>query len=91
MSLLELARVVAPGHPAFVGTPAAIAERWVHFVRTRAVDGFNITPHLIPNSLADIVDTLVPELQERGAYRTDYTGTTLREHLALPALPAQAP
>jgi FMN-dependent oxidoreductase (nitrilotriacetate monooxygenase family) len=85
LSIVELAREVAPGHSTFVGTPAAIADQWVHYVRTRAVDGFNITPHLIPNSLVDIVDTLVPELQERGAYRTEYTGSTLREHLSLPS------
>jgi FMN-dependent oxidoreductase (nitrilotriacetate monooxygenase family) len=86
LSILELAREVAPGHPAFVGTPGQVADQWVHYVRSRAVDGFNITPHLIPGSLADIVDTLVPELQERGAYRAGYEGSTLREHLALPPL-----
>ncbi len=70
-----------------MGTPGQIAEQWVHYVRTRAVDGFNITPHLLPDSLTDIVELLVPELQERGAYRTAYEGTTLREHLALPRVP----
>jgi hypothetical protein len=48
-------------------------------VRHGAVDGFNVTPYLIPDGLDDIVDLLVPELQERGVYRTAYTGTTLRE------------
>ncbi|GLW07243.1 hypothetical protein Misp01_23730 [Microtetraspora sp. NBRC 13810] len=52
------------------------------------MDGFNISPHLLPAVLEDIVDKLVPELQERGAYRTEYTGTTLREHLDLPAHPS---
>jgi alkanesulfonate monooxygenase SsuD/methylene tetrahydromethanopterin reductase-like flavin-dependent oxidoreductase (luciferase family) len=75
--------------PPFVGTPSQIAGEWTHYVRTRAVDGFNLLPHLIPSSLTDIVDKLVPELQERGAYRSEYEGTTLREHLALPALPAR--
>lgn len=69
-----------------MGTPSQIADEWTRFVRTRAVDGFNISPHLLPSSLTDIVDKLVPELQERGAYRTEYEGTTLREHLALPPL-----
>ena len=49
------------------------------------VDGFNIVPQLLPGSIEDIVDRLVPELQERGLYRTAYTGRTLREHLELPA------
>jgi len=84
LSIVALAREVAPGHPAFVGTPSQVADSWTRYVRTRAVDGFNLLPHLTPGSLIDIVDTLVPELQERGAYRTEYTGTTLREHLALP-------
>lgn len=69
----------------FVGTPSAVADRLVRFVRTGAVDGFNISPWLVPSGLDDIVDRVVPELQERGAYRTAYTGTTLREHLGLRA------
>jgi FMN-dependent oxidoreductase (nitrilotriacetate monooxygenase family) len=90
LSIVGLAREVAAGHPAFVGTPAAVADQWAHFVRARACDGFNLLPHLIPDSLVDIVDTLVPELQERGVYRTEYSGTTLREHLNLPSV-ATAP
>ena len=88
LTIRQLVLEVAPGHPAFVGTPSRIADEWVRYVRTRAVDGFNIVPHLLPSSLGDIVDTLVPELQERGAYRTAYTGSTLREHLDLPPFPA---
>ncbi len=84
LSIRELALEVAPGHTSFVGTPGQIADEWTRSVRTRAVDGFNITPHLVPSSLADIVDRLVPELQDRGVYRTEYRGTTLREHLDLP-------
>ena len=47
------------------------------------MDGFNITPWLIPSGLDDIVNHLVPELQERGVYPTEYSGDTLREHLGL--------
>ena len=82
--MLQLYREVSPRERWFVGTPAQIADQWVHYVRTRAVDGFNLTPHLLPGSLVDVVELLVPELQERGAYRTAYQGTTLREHLNLP-------
>ncbi|WP_285567699.1 NtaA/DmoA family FMN-dependent monooxygenase [Streptomyces sp. RTGN2] len=88
LSIVELVREVSPGHPTFVGTPSTIADEWAHYVRTRAVDGFNLLPHLLPASITDIVDKLVPELQERGVYRTAYRGTTLRDHLDLPALPA---
>ncbi|MFC0042313.1 NtaA/DmoA family FMN-dependent monooxygenase [Actinomadura rayongensis] len=86
LSILDLARAVTTRHDPFVGTPSQVADRWAEYVRTRAVDGFNILPDQIPASLEDIVDRLVPELQERGLYRTAYEGDTLREHLALPPL-----
>ncbi|GAA5173629.1 NtaA/DmoA family FMN-dependent monooxygenase [Pseudonocardia eucalypti] len=81
-SLRETVIALGPqrGH---VGTPAGLAEKFIRFAQHGAVDGFNITPYLIPDGLDDIVDLLVPELQERGAYRTHYTGNTLREHLNL--------
>ena len=69
-----------------VGTPAGLADKFARFVREGALDGFNLTPYLVPDGLDDIVDTLVPALQERGIYRTAYTGTTLRDHLELPPL-----
>jgi hypothetical protein len=65
------------------GTPAGLAEKFLRYARHGAIDGFNITPYLIPDGLDDIVELLIPELQERGGYRTAYTGTTLREHLGL--------
>jgi alkanesulfonate monooxygenase SsuD/methylene tetrahydromethanopterin reductase-like flavin-dependent oxidoreductase (luciferase family) len=86
LSIRQLVIEVSGGHATFTGTPGQIADTWAHYVSTRAVDGFNITPHLLPSSLADIVDKVVPELQDRGVYRTQYEGTTLREHLALPPL-----
>ncbi|MFF1922320.1 NtaA/DmoA family FMN-dependent monooxygenase [Streptomyces sp. NPDC058221] len=86
LSIRQLVLEVSPGHPSFVGTPSAVADEWTHYVDTRAVDGFNLLPHLLPASVTDIVDKLVPELQERGVYRTEYGGTTLREHLDLPPL-----
>ncbi|MFJ6984882.1 MULTISPECIES: NtaA/DmoA family FMN-dependent monooxygenase [unclassified Streptomyces] len=83
-SLRETVIALGPqrGH---VGTPDSLADRFAHWVRHGAVDGFNITPYLIPDGLDDIVDLLVPALQERGVYPTAYTGTTLREHLGLRA------
>ncbi|MGW0859393.1 NtaA/DmoA family FMN-dependent monooxygenase [Streptomyces sp. NPDC002690] len=87
-SIRELVTEVSPGHPSFVGTPASVADEWARYVREGVADGFNLLPHLLPASVTDIVDKLVPELQERGVYRTEYRGTTLREHLDLPPLPA---
>ncbi|MEU7056033.1 hypothetical protein [Streptomyces sp. NPDC046197] len=69
-----------------VGTPSGPADKFAHFVRHGALDGFNVTPYLIPDGPDgpdDIVDLLVPAPQERGVYRTEYTGTTLRENLGL--------
>ena len=71
-------RAVATGRCA----PGA-CRSWGRYVRTRAVDGFNLLPQLLPGTIEDVVDRLVPELQERGIYRTEYEGSTLREHLDL--------
>lgn len=67
----------------FVGTPGQVADELTRWVRAGATDGFNISPYLVPGGLDEIVDWLVPELQDRGAYRTEYTSTTLRGHLGL--------
>jgi alkanesulfonate monooxygenase SsuD/methylene tetrahydromethanopterin reductase-like flavin-dependent oxidoreductase (luciferase family) len=68
----------AGGH---VGTPSGLADKFAHFVRHGAVDGFNVSPYIVPHGLDDIVNLLVPALQERGVYPAEYQGTTLREHL----------
>ncbi|MDQ1182845.1 LLM class flavin-dependent oxidoreductase [Rhodococcus sp. SORGH_AS_0301] len=67
----------------FAGTPSQVADELTRWVRGGASDGFNITPYLVPSGLDDIVDKLVPELQERGSYPAAYGGSTLREHLGL--------
>ncbi len=72
------------GRQSFIGTPAAVAAEMDAFVRTDAADGFILVPHLTPGGLDDFVDRVVPLLQERGAFRTEYRGRTLRSHLGLP-------
>ncbi|MEE2524260.1 NtaA/DmoA family FMN-dependent monooxygenase [Pseudarthrobacter sp. J75] len=72
----------------FNGSYTEVADRLADYARTGAVDGFNISPWLIPTGLDDIVNHLVPELQERGIYPTEYAGTTLRANLGL-ATPAR--
>lgn len=67
----------------FAGTPSQVADELTRWVRRGASDGFNISPYLVPTGLDEIVDQLIPELQERNSYRTEYTGSTLREHLGL--------
>ncbi|MFC6011986.1 NtaA/DmoA family FMN-dependent monooxygenase [Nocardia lasii] len=67
----------------FIGTPAQVAEQIDHYVQSDAADGFILVPHLTPAGLDEFVDHVVPELQQRGSFRTEYTGTTLRDHLGL--------
>ncbi|GAA1654582.1 LLM class flavin-dependent oxidoreductase [Actinoplanes couchii] len=85
LSIRELVVDVQPRHNVFVGTPGQIADEWARYLRSGAVDGFNIVPQLLPGTVEDVVDKLVPALQDRGLYRTAYTGSTLREHLELPS------
>ncbi|MBV9811429.1 MAG: LLM class flavin-dependent oxidoreductase, partial [Acetobacteraceae bacterium] len=68
---------------ALIGTPQSIADEMEEWLHTRACDGFNIMfPH-VPDGLEAFVTRVVPELQRRGLFRTEYEGTTLREHLGL--------
>ena len=67
-----------------VGTPAIIADQMEEWLTTNACDGFNVMFPYLPGGLDDFVDKVVPELQRRGLFRTEYEGTTLRENLGLP-------
>ena len=75
--------IEAGGRQAFVGTPQAVAAELDEFVQRDAADGFILVPHLTPAGLDEFVDRVVPLLQERGVFRTEYKGTTLRSHLGL--------
>jgi hypothetical protein len=55
-------------------------------VQADAADGYILVPHITPDGLAPFVDRVVPLLQERGVFRADYTGRTLRDHLGLAPL-----
>jgi FMN-dependent oxidoreductase (nitrilotriacetate monooxygenase family) len=82
LSIRELI-IAVTSREQFVGTAAQIADEIDRYVQADACDGFILVPHLTPHGLDEFVDTVVPLLQERGAYRTGYTGATLREHLGL--------
>jgi alkanesulfonate monooxygenase len=69
---------------AFVGTPQSIAGEMEQWLAEEGSDGFNIIFPYLPQGLDDVTQHLVPELQRRGLFRTEYDGTTLREHLGLP-------
>lgn len=80
----------ARGHGQVVGTPRDVADRMEEWVTGNACDGFNIMPPLYPRDLERFVDLVVPELQRRGLYRTEYEATTLRGNLGL-TRPAWSP
>lgn len=82
LSIRELV-IAVTSRQQFVGTAAHIADEMDRYIQADACDGFILVPHLTPHGLDEFVDRVVPLLQERGAYRTEYTGTTLREHLGL--------
>ncbi|MFI5014596.1 MAG: LLM class flavin-dependent oxidoreductase [Hyphomicrobiales bacterium] len=69
---------------AFVGTPAMIADKMQEWLFGDACDGFNVMFPYLPGGLDDFVDKVVPELQQRGIFRREYEGRTLRENLGLP-------
>ncbi|MDR6880729.1 LLM class flavin-dependent oxidoreductase [Bacillus sp. 3255] len=72
------------GHQTIAGTPQQIADIIEHWFQNGAADGFNIMPQLMAGGLEEFLDLVVPELQRRGLFRTEYRGTTLREHYELP-------
>lgn len=67
----------------FVGTPIQVADAMERWFTEKAADGFMIQFPLLPSGLEDFVELVVPILQERGVYRLDYEGDTLRDHLGL--------
>jgi FMN-dependent oxidoreductase (nitrilotriacetate monooxygenase family) len=67
----------------FVGSPSTVAATIDDLVQSDAADGYILVPHITPGGLDPFVDRVVPLLQERGVFRADYEGTTLRDHLGL--------
>jgi len=86
LSIRELI-IEVTGRQSFVGSPATIAATINEYVQADASDGYILVPHITPGGLDSFADKVVPLLQERGVFRTDYAGTTLREHLGLPLRP----
>ncbi|MDN4524568.1 LLM class flavin-dependent oxidoreductase [Fictibacillus fluitans] len=71
------------GHYTIAGTPEQISDQLEKWFKNKAADGFNIMPQLMSEGLDDFITYVLPLLQERGLFRTEYSGTTLREHLGL--------
>ena len=80
----------ARGHCHISGSTEEVADMMEEWVSEGGCDGFNIMPPLFPSGLKDFIDLIVPELQRRGLFRTEYEGATLRENLELPRPPWSA-
>lgn len=81
---------VSSGHRVLIGTPTQVADDLQHWFEAGACDGFAIMAPFSPQPFETFVDKVVPILQERGLFRTEYTGTTLRDHLGLARPPHPA-
>ncbi|MFF0266244.1 LLM class flavin-dependent oxidoreductase [Kribbella sp. NPDC004536] len=79
------------GHRTFTGTPEQVADAIQHWFEAGAADGFNVMPPVLPSGLTTFVDEVIPILQARGLFRTEYTGTTLRDHYGLPRPAGRTP
>ncbi len=80
---LYLSVATARGHRTIIGTPESIADQLEEWFSNGAADGFNIMPPILPTGLDDFVNLVIPVLQKRGLFRTEYEGNTLRENLGL--------
>ena len=85
LTLRELLATLAGarGHFIFAGTPEQVADLIQDWFTDGAADGFNIMPPILPQMLDVFSSEVIPILQRRGLFRTEYTGTTLREHYGL--------
>lgn len=70
-------------HWQLVGTPSRIADELEQYFRDGAADGYNIMAPVLPGGLNDFIESVVPELQRRGLFRTEYETSTLRGNLGL--------
>jgi len=78
--LLEQMKLGSRNTP-IVGSGSQVADQLVAFAQQTGIDGFNLMRVVTPESYEDFVDLVVPELQQRGVYKTDYAEGTLREKL----------
>lgn len=86
LTVRQLLRALGGGgtmHRIIVGTPEQIANSIEEWFLTGAIGGFNVVPDVIASGLEVFVDHVVPELRRRGIFRTEYKGSTLREHFGL--------
>ncbi len=69
------------GIPQFAGTVETVTDQMLAYADEAGGDGFMLSPIHNPGSIEEFVDNIVPELQRRGRFRTQYTGSTVRDHI----------
>ena len=87
-TLLQLYNSRSRGRMA-MGSPAQVADVMESWFKSSAADGFMLMFQAIPSGVEDFAELVIPELQRRGLFRTDYTGRTLRDHLGLKRPPSR--
>jgi alkanesulfonate monooxygenase SsuD/methylene tetrahydromethanopterin reductase-like flavin-dependent oxidoreductase (luciferase family) len=85
MSIRQLYEMMAAGNGGrvLIGSAEQIADDMQEWFEQGGADGFNICPSHLPGGLVDFAELVVPILQDRGLFRTEYEGRTLRENLGL--------
>ncbi|MBD2339895.1 LLM class flavin-dependent oxidoreductase [Calothrix sp. FACHB-156] len=88
LTLRDIGKLYGQGvlTPHIVGTPEQIADQLEALFEDETCDGFVISPAYLPGTFTEFVDTVVPELQRRGLFRTEYSGATLKDHLRSPSM-----
>lgn len=83
ITLAELKAQHALGgrYPIFVGSGATVATQLIQFMDSTGIDGFNLTRSVAPESHHDFIRYVIPELQQRGRYKTHYEAGSLRHKL----------
>jgi N-acetyl-S-(2-succino)cysteine monooxygenase len=71
------------GRKTFAGTAKQVADVMEEWFTGGAADGFMLVFQTLPGGIEDFVAKVVPELQRRQLFRSEYSGTTLRDHLGL--------
>lgn len=86
LTLRQICNLVAGarGHKILVGTPSQVADELIAWFEGEAADGFNLMPSHFPEGLELFVEGVLPILRQRGLFRHEYSGSTLRDHLGLP-------
>lgn len=88
LTVRELSLRYGGGHQEMIGTPEQVADMMETWMESGAADGFTLMIDMLPSGLEAAVDMLVPELQRRGLFHTDYEHTLLKDNLGLSAGPA---